>query len=376
MAKTTRRHARASAVSGKAETEPRAVISSHDVFGIFKDGDISKLDVSQFQENPVVLFEHERGGSVLPVGKATSVEFVEGKGWVAEWEWFDGAMASEVRRAWEGGFLNATSVGLLWDSRLVENDEDGYALEVVEGSQQLAEFSVVALPLDAGALKLARASLKSEELLRTLAGATTTSREAKMPKDEYENKAAEDKNDEAMPDEEEKDDDSEAMEEEDKEMSDADGDADAEADGDAEAEAEAGAGEASGPVTEVAKLAVGLVAPNFDFASCTDRQIMIAALDGEVDEPAKLTTVKLEEAFASVVERRAKASAKLAKLARGNAKRAAEQAAAEKAEFTAASYPTAGADRIRTPEFEARRKAIMEASAKPFDNPLINQKEA
>ena len=187
---TTARFARASAGGTRLEAvgaSARSVVSSTDVFGIFEGGDISKLDVSVFESNPVVLWDLDAGA--LPVGRATSIEFMDsiktadGKttsGWVMDFDWFDGAFAREVARAWDGGFLGATSIGVKWDSKMVEDADGGLTFEPVQGSQQLREVSVVPVPMDTGAVKLARASLSADFIEKLGVRASAPARKRKL----------------------------------------------------------------------------------------------------------------------------------------------------------------------------------------------------
>ena len=137
-----------------------AMISTEDVD---RDGDIMKAtgaSISDYMKNPVVLFGHNYRDATAVVGKALSIEKIDGQGIKARWQFADKETSEDadlVRRLWAGGFLNATSIGFIpeeWEKR--ETDE-GEELERgrVYTEWELLEFSIVPVPANQSALRLA-----------------------------------------------------------------------------------------------------------------------------------------------------------------------------------------------------------------------------
>ncbi len=137
-----------------------AIITSLAVDRIGDIIDPSGVDLSNYLQNPVVLMNHDRDRIV---GRATSVKLNKGRTEMrALWE-FVGEDISEdaevVWKLWRGGFLNATSVGII-PKELVFADEvdgkykdiefDGFAIS----KSELVEFSVVTLPMNQEALRV------------------------------------------------------------------------------------------------------------------------------------------------------------------------------------------------------------------------------
>lgn len=140
-----------------------------------RDGDVllaagARLD--SFRRNPIVLFGHNYFEASAVVGKALDVESIPGKGVRTLFE-FAGADVSEdadmVRRLWAGGFLNATSVGFIpknWDRRKGDNGED-LDRGLVFTEWELLEFSIVPVPANQDALRLAMKALETRKLVFT-----------------------------------------------------------------------------------------------------------------------------------------------------------------------------------------------------------------
>ena len=108
-----------------------------------------KLD--NFKRNPVVLWGHD--GSMLPVGRATSV-WVQGGKLKAKAEFASAAVsqyAERVRGMIAAGFLTATSVGFApLKYAFSEDPLRKYGIDFLE--QELLEFSVVGIPANPDAL--------------------------------------------------------------------------------------------------------------------------------------------------------------------------------------------------------------------------------
>jgi HK97 family phage prohead protease len=132
-----------------------------------RQGDIvratgAKLD--NYLKNPVVLWAHDYGDT--PVAKCLSIEIMPGKGLKATFqfpEWGTSARADEVRRLWAAGFLNATSIGFIPITSMAIDPNDKYGWgpqDYVEW--ELLEFSIVPVPANQEALRLAVKSLETE----------------------------------------------------------------------------------------------------------------------------------------------------------------------------------------------------------------------
>ena len=131
-----------------------------------RDGDIvvaSGADITNFEKNPVVLFGHRYGDPNAVVGKAESIDIVEGKGIKARWSFASDLSenAALVERLWAGEFLNATSIGfrILEYENMEEQveDDNGDTRTIVTGWKflewELLEFSVVPVPANQEALR-------------------------------------------------------------------------------------------------------------------------------------------------------------------------------------------------------------------------------
>lgn len=145
-----------------------AMISTEDVD---RDGDIMKAMgaiIDDYMKNPVVLFGHNYRDATAVVGKALEIKKIEGQGIRARWQFADKETSEDadlVRRLWAGGFLNATSIGFIpdeWDKR---TDSEGEELQRgrVYTEWQLLEFSIVPVPANQSALRLAIKALSEEQ---------------------------------------------------------------------------------------------------------------------------------------------------------------------------------------------------------------------
>lgn len=104
-------------------------------------------DLSYFKMNPVVLWAHDYG--TLPIGICTSIEVVEGK-LVAEGKFAPAEanpFAQQVRKLYELGMVNTTSVGFI-----PKKFDDNNSAIIME--QELLEFSFVPVPANPHALRL------------------------------------------------------------------------------------------------------------------------------------------------------------------------------------------------------------------------------
>lgn len=119
-------------------------------------------DLSNFRQNPVLLFGHQ--SRALPVGKVPNIT-VNGTRLIADAEFMPEGMsdaADQVWRAVDGGFLKAASVGfmptvepnMIWAADDPNHQDWPTGYEYV--GQELLELSVVPVPANPQALALAR----------------------------------------------------------------------------------------------------------------------------------------------------------------------------------------------------------------------------
>lgn len=124
-----------------------------------RDGDTlqatgARLD--NYRRNPVVLWAHDHKG--LPVAKALSIEAVDGVGLRAQIQFPPRGVdefADRVHSMWAAGFLNAASVGFI--PRAGNPNKSGGGNTFTEW--ELLEFSIVPVPANADALRLAAKAL-------------------------------------------------------------------------------------------------------------------------------------------------------------------------------------------------------------------------
>ena len=140
-------------------------------------GDIiraSGWDLSNYRQNPVLLFGHD--SSAVPIGKVPDVR-IEGTRLIASTTFRpegDSEAADDVYNALQTGFLNAVSVGFLptakpnmiWAADDPNHEQWPTGYEFV--GQELLELSVVPVPANPQALALARSLHLSEATQRRL----------------------------------------------------------------------------------------------------------------------------------------------------------------------------------------------------------------
>jgi HK97 family phage prohead protease len=119
-------------------------------------GDIVRadgMDASAFQKNPVVLFAHNYGS--MPIGKAMWLKPATRngvKGVIAKTQFAPTPEGEQALQLWQQGFLNATSIGFLPKSEsMTAREKGGWDI----GSWDLLEYSIVPVPANAQALRLA-----------------------------------------------------------------------------------------------------------------------------------------------------------------------------------------------------------------------------
>ncbi len=126
--------------------------------GIDRDKEVllpKGVDFDNYNKNPVVLWAHDY--SSTPVGKAQWIK--QGRKYIkAKWEWADTDKAKEIKQLWDGGFLNAVSVGFIASKgheptpdEIKKNPAWAEVRWVVD-EWELLEFSIVPVPANPEAL--------------------------------------------------------------------------------------------------------------------------------------------------------------------------------------------------------------------------------
>ena len=145
------------ATKEKTEDENTA-IAAISTDGIDRDKEVilpKGVNFENFNKNPVVLWAHDYSGT--PIGKAQWVK--QGRKYIkAKWEWADTAKAQEIKQLWDGGFLNAISVGFIVSKSheptpadIKKTPEWANVRRVID-EWELLEFSIVPVPANPEAL--------------------------------------------------------------------------------------------------------------------------------------------------------------------------------------------------------------------------------
>lgn len=122
-----------------------------------RDGDIVRSDggnFTAFRANPVVLWRHD--DCEPPIGKNLWLKIGERngvKGILAKTQFADTEDALEIFKLWKDGFLNAASIRFTPTKSVNLTDSPWGPREFVEW--ELLEYSIVPIPANAGALRLA-----------------------------------------------------------------------------------------------------------------------------------------------------------------------------------------------------------------------------
>lgn len=122
--------------------------------------------LDNYKRNPVVMWLHDYTGRTasqgIPIGRTHTLELAEdGQGIVAEFEFLQGdEFAERVKNAWDQGFLRTASIGFR-PIRSVENEFGGRDFQQWE----LLEWSLVPIPMNQDAVRLAFKTLGFDELL-------------------------------------------------------------------------------------------------------------------------------------------------------------------------------------------------------------------
>ncbi len=115
-------------------------------------------DLESFRKNPVVLDSHMYVSGAV-IGKSLKEEVIEGKGIKATFKFAPREIserADNIRKLWEGGFLNAVSIGFIAHDTERRTDENGEELRrgLMFNEWELLEFSIVPVPSNQDALRL------------------------------------------------------------------------------------------------------------------------------------------------------------------------------------------------------------------------------
>lgn len=156
--------------------------------GMDRDGDILLADGAEldaFRANPVIPFAHKY--DIPPVARANSIEPISGSGLKAVIQFPAKGIslfADEIHGLWDAGFLNAASVGFIPKTWQDIPGADGKTGGRLYTKWEILEVSLVPVPANSGALRLAVdvlddiesksgrvISAKTETLLRTASDA-------------------------------------------------------------------------------------------------------------------------------------------------------------------------------------------------------------
>lgn len=128
------------------------------------------VDVSAFNRNPVVLFNHDYD---RVIGRASNVQ-VRGDYLIAEVEFDEeDPDAANIGRKVKAGFLNGASIGFMIKEWTMDEADDTMRITACE----LVEFSVVAVPSNRDALVMSRDLRQQVESLQAELEAMKASRE-------------------------------------------------------------------------------------------------------------------------------------------------------------------------------------------------------
>jgi uncharacterized protein len=118
--------------------------------------------VDNYLKNPVVLWAHDYSNP--PVAKALSLEIMPGYGIKATFQFPPrGASpdADTIHNLWAGKFINATSIGFMpIEAKDMPKDGDGWSQPKDYVSWELLEFSLVPVPANQDALRLAMKAIE------------------------------------------------------------------------------------------------------------------------------------------------------------------------------------------------------------------------
>ena len=131
----------------------RVTIAANDKARQPPELDLSGISTENYFRNPVVMWAHDLTGRSpsggLPIGRTLALDWVQGRGLVARFEFLDDdPFAQRVRNAWEKGFLRAASIS--WVPLESGRADDGGRRDT---RADLLEWSIVPVPADPEALR-------------------------------------------------------------------------------------------------------------------------------------------------------------------------------------------------------------------------------
>lgn len=123
--------------------------------------------IENYLKNPVVLFGHDYRSPESVVAKALDIKKMRGKGVKLIWQFIQRGLsrsADLVRDLWDGGYLNAMSVGFIPIEVEDRTDEDGNPLPRgrLYKKWEFLEGSIVTIPMNQDALRLGLESLQAK----------------------------------------------------------------------------------------------------------------------------------------------------------------------------------------------------------------------
>ena len=136
-------------------------VSDHTLRFAISDGSLDRENdtinvngwrLDNYKRNPVVLFGHDHWNP--PIAKAVSIG-VENATLISDAEFTPAdvsAFGDMIYRMYQGGFMNAVSVGFIPDERVWSDEQNGIKFL----TQELIEYSAVPVPANPNALQIAR----------------------------------------------------------------------------------------------------------------------------------------------------------------------------------------------------------------------------
>lgn len=152
--------------------EERSIVHVISVEVSDRYGDIVRsdgMDKSAYEKNPVVLYGHSHKG--FPVGRSLwqkSTTLSNGrKGVIAKTQFADTEEGQITYKLWRDGFLNAASIGFIpktYDAMIEDGIFKGYDIK----NWELLEYSIVPVPANQEALRLALDELGDNLVVKSL----------------------------------------------------------------------------------------------------------------------------------------------------------------------------------------------------------------
>lgn len=145
---------------GKSSVNPdgtiKAVISTNTPDRYDEIVNPKGVRLDDYRKNPVVLFNHN--SNIPPIGKNVQIAVYDNE-IVAVTKFADTQLGKEIKSLYEGGFMNAFSIGFI--PHKVDVDEQG---RKVYNDWEMFEYSCVPIPANPEAIAMALKSIESPEL--------------------------------------------------------------------------------------------------------------------------------------------------------------------------------------------------------------------